>query len=595
MQVTRTDYAIIAGQAVVSAYCRDLEGNRSVVQAKDFRPYFYVPEDELDRIADQPHDSELYETIHGDKVWKIYVTLPEDVPVLREKFSRTYEADVLFSSRYLIDQIEKVEYTVPKILYLDIETDNRGRVPTPTNPTDCIICLSVYDNLSSAYTSFIWREDLSAGKNYGMFGDNLHEVNFYRDEVTMLRDFAAFVKATDADVVVGWNVQAFDLTYIINRMLKLGLDANQLSSAGRAYVKKDAEVIIKGCAVLDLYSAYRRMVPNQEESYKLDYIAKKVLGVGKVFEQADVKWLWKNDLDKLMEYNLQDVKLCVGINEKLRLIDFLDELRRLCFCQLEDTLATSKVIDSYILRTMHNRKVMPTKTHHEDSNTSVEGAIVIEPMGGINEYVAVFDVRSMYPSIILAAGLSPECISEELTPSCLNIDGIFIDQAKIGFLPEIVKNLFEQRNYYKALLKKEVHNSNNYALYDSRQQAYKVIMNALYGQTNYPNSRLYAPKIAKTITFLGRSALTHTKQFLEQLGFVVVYGDTDSLMWITKELNLSEISVILSKVNQELDVFCTKLGLRTGYLVMEFDKLYSKIFFVPKVKKRYVGNIVWEK
>ena len=66
-------------------------------------------------------------------------------------------------------------------------------------------------------------------------------------------------------------------------------------------------------------------------------------------------------------------------------------------------------------------------------------------------------------------------------------------------------------------------------------------------------------------------------------------------MWITKELNLSEISVILSKVNQELDVFCTKLGLRTGYLVMEFDKLYSKIFFVPKVKKRYVGNIVWEK
>ncbi|GAI73561.1 unnamed protein product, partial [marine sediment metagenome] len=78
--------------------------------------------------------------------------------------------------------------------------------------------------------------------------------------------------------------------------------------------------VIKGMALIDLYDAYRKFEFSQEESYTLDFIAKKVTGQGKIESSSNIKWLWKNDLDRLIKYNVNDVKITKDINDKLRLL-----------------------------------------------------------------------------------------------------------------------------------------------------------------------------------------------------------------------------------------------------------------------------------
>lgn len=584
MRLLRTEYKVEDGKPVVYLFQRE-NGKRVISTTSSFVPYFYIPADEIDKLSGIRADKQVYEAIDGTGLRKVYVSLPEDVPELREKFSKTYEADVLFATRALIDQVDSIELTEPKVLYLDIETDNKGRVPDTNKAEEPIICISAYT--SDLYSTFIWRQDLSTGSQSRIFDNSLHEIHYYRTEEEMLKAFVDFFRNEEADVVTGWNLLRFDLKYLLNRMAVLCMDANKLSPIGSAYIRREDDIVIKGVALIDLYDAYRHYTFGEEESYKLDFIARKVTGFGKVDSENNIKWMWRN-LDKLVDYNVNDVFLVKAVNDKLRLLEFMDELRRLCFCQLEDTLSASRMSDCYILRLFHNKKVFPTKTHHQ--RVSYQGAIVETWANGIRENVVAFDMKSLYPSLICSFNISPETLVE--SNNILHINNLTIDQSKKGFLPETIENLFRERAKYKVLMKGEEIGSELWQLYDTRQYALKTLLNALYGQTAYPNSRIYNPKVAETVTFLGRQIITWSKEFLEKLGYELLAVDTDSLFFSMKEIDLIEIENVLTLLNDSYSDFVKQYGLEKHILEMEFKKIYKRAFF--GTKKRYAGAICYQ-
>ena len=59
--------------------------------------------------------------------------------------------------------------------------------------------------------------------------------------------------------------------------------------------------------------------------------------------------------------------------------------------------------------------------------------------------------------------------------------------------------------------------------------AIKILMNSFYGVLGTPACRFYNPALANSITGLGRELLLWSKHWFEQAGYVVLYGDTDSL------------------------------------------------------------------
>jgi DNA polymerase elongation subunit (family B) len=326
----------------------------------------------------------------------------------------------------------------------------------------------------------------------------------------------------------------------------------------------------------------------------LDFIAKKETGEGKTDSDVNVRYLWKNNIEELVKYNTHDVLLCVKINEKVGAFSFLDELRRLSHCQLEDTLSPARTSDCFILKMFHDKLVFPSKVKRE--GMAFEGAFVGNFTKGIQKNVVVFDLRSLYPSIIRSWNLSQETVTQGSKfkgPSVVTVDGVDCNQGVPGFLPQVIEKLTVERNRYKKLMQAETYGAGNYKLYNDRQRALKTLLNALYGQTAYLGSRIYNPLVAKTVTYLGRQIIGWSKTQIEKYGFEVIYVDTDSIIWsVGEQIDLKLIRFILGILNESYNEFVSQYGLKEHYLEMELKKIYRRAFF-GEVKKKYAGHLIW--
>jgi len=594
MQLLRVEYKKIGNnKAEIYLFLRDNNRRRSVEIIQNFEPYFYIPVEEniTDYRVVRVEDRE-FESVSGRKLRKIITKLPENVAELRDKVSTSFEADILYPTRFTIDTIDIIEPTTPKILFLDIEVDAVGKIPNVNLAQEPIICISAYCNFDEIYTTFVFRPDLSPGTQDGLFEDSFHEVRYFRSEIDMLESFVEFIRSEEADVITGWNISRFDLPYLVNRLRNLQIDTNRLSPMNSCYLRDNREVIIRGVALIDLYDAYRHFTFSQEESYQLDFIARKVIGKGKTESQSNIRRMWKFELDKLINYNTNDCYLVKAIDEKLRLLDFMDEIRRISFCQLEDTLSASRIIDCYILKLFHNKIVFPTRQHHK--KYEYEGAFVETWASGIYENVVSFDLKSLYPSLLVDFNLSPDTMLNEHKDNSIKVGKYNVNMTKKGFLVEVIESLFKERAKYKELAKNEIIGSENWKIYDTRQYVLKTLLNAIYGQTAFIGSRIHDPRIAETITYLGRETIKWSKNIIEDLGYQALYCDTDGLFWTAnRQIDLEEIETAREIINSSYSDFVTKYGITKHSLDMQFEKIYRRAFFGRATKKKYAGHCIY--
>jgi len=292
-------------------------------------------------------------------------------------------------------------------------------------------------------------------------------------------------------------------------------------------------------------------------------------------------------------HNTNDVYICVALDRKKQLLEFLDEMRRLCYCQFEDCTTITRMADTFILRMFHGRKVFPSK-RHDNKVVEYEGAIVESKAGGLYENVAVYDIKSLYPSIVVTANLSPESMRDKAEPGTIQLGRCHVNQDVAGYLPEVIGYLFKERTKYKNLRDKEEYGTDNYKIYNMRQESVKRMLNALYGQTAYPKSRFYDPRVAETITWMGRQTITWSKDYVRSIGYKVIYLDTDSLHIVFDSPDIEQMLVVLSLINESYDEFVKQFGFTTHNFEIQFEKLYRKVFYNKDTKKRYAGALCWK-
>jgi len=646
LAVMQVDYTIEGSgpseRPIMHVFGRDADDEPEHVKVVGFRPYFYAPTDSLERppedeydvltgSAETDEDGEHFESIRGEKLTKIFGRTPRDVGNVRDEFDH-FEADILFPNRFLIDkdvesgievplrrdeegalvvvhdEVEAVESTArPRVNTFDIEVDDRHGFPEPEDAEQPIVCLTSHDSYDDEYV--VWLYDAPVGgvdapealEEYDPMAEQAdYEVRTFDSEEAMLRAFLEYVEDTDPDVLTGWNFEDFDAPYLVNRLENLGLSYDRLSRVNEVWAGGWGGPDIKGRVVFDLLYAYKRTQFTELESYRLDAVGEQELGVGKERYTGDIGDLWEQDPERLLEYNLRDVELCVELDRKQDIVAFWDEVRSFVGCKLEDAPTPGDAVDMYVLHKVHGDFALPSKGRHEGED--YEGGAVFDPITGVRENVTVLDLKSLYPMCMVTTNASPET---KVDPEAYDGEtyrapnGTHFRKEPDGIIREMVDELLSEREEKKSLRNENDPDSQDYERFDRQQAAVKVIMNSLYGVLGWDRFRLYDKEMGAAVTATGRDVIEFTETAANDLGKEVIYGDTDSVMLelgddVSKEDAIEQSFEIEEHINDSYDEFASEeLNAEEHRFQIEFEKLYRR-FFQAGTKKRYAGHIVWK-
>jgi DNA polymerase, archaea type len=607
ISINQIESSNVSNGTLLHIFGRDKDGNLHKIDVSGYRPYFYAPLDQADTlpaIGESYVDIDrIYYTIKGQELRRIYTVHPNDIREIRSRYQH-FEADIPFGTKFMLDFNVKsgieVDYknvdcgnVTPKdlnykakVCIADIECEDHRGFPEPDR--DAIIAITAWDSFSNNYITY-FHADIESYKV-----SDVHEVKVYKTEIEMLSAFIQYMIDVDPDIITGWNFIDFDLPYIIKRMIVIGADPTRMARLpGKISDRADK---LRGRVIFDLLTAYKRIhvAEGQEVSYRLDAVAESQLGEHKVKYDGNLTDLRKLNPKKLVEYNWKDVELCVKINNKNKIIDFYREISMYVGCPLDKTLNSSNVVDYYVLRQVIGKYILPSKGNV--NLESFEGATVFEPYSGLDEYISVLDLTSLYPMAMMTLNASPE--TKDPNGEIHAPDGTRFKKSPDGLARTIISNLFKERADKKNLRKTFKMGTPEYELYDMQQNVLKVIMNTYYGVSGYPRFRLYDHDIGGAVTSTGRAIIEHSKKIIEGEGYKVTYGDTDSnfvkIPGESMEIIIDKAKAVEKKLNDSYVGFAKQvLNADVSYFSTKFEKLYKRYYQGGK-KKRYAGNLIWK-
>jgi len=125
--------------------------------------------------------------------------------------------------------------------------------------------------------------------------------------------------------------------------------------------------------------------------------------------------------------------------------------------------------------------------------------------------------------------------------------GKFYFTKKPGFIPLLLKDIFEQRKKAKAEYKKK---PDRITL--ARSNAFKLLSASVHGYIGFFGARYYSKESSASILAYVRKFNQDTIKDIEKKGYKVLYGDTDSIAFLIGEKKKSDIKEFLKELNLKL-------------------------------------------
>ncbi|XP_044300677.1 DNA polymerase delta catalytic subunit [Varanus komodoensis] len=445
------------------------------------------------------------------------------------------------------------------------------------------------------------------------------QVLCFQKEADLLKAWAEFMRAVDPDIITGYNIQNFDLPYLITRAQTLKVHTFPIlgriparksvirdsSFQSKQMGRRENKVInMEGRAQFDLLQVLLR--DYKLRSYTLNAVSYHFLQEQKEDVQHSIITDLQNGTDqsrrRLAVYCLKDAYLPLRLLEKLMCVINYMEMARVTGVPLGYLLARGqqiKVVSQLLRQAMKQNLVMPVVK--SEGGEDYAGATVIEPQKGYYDVpIATLDFSSLYPSIMMAHNL---CYTTLLQKGAVEHYGLSAEQfirtptgdhfvkasVRKGLLPEILENLLAARKRAKEELKRETDPFKRQVL-DGRQLALKVSANSVYGFTGAQVGKLPCLEISQSVTGFGRQMIEKTKQLVESKYTIangygadakVVYGDTDSVMC---RLGVPSVAEAM-EVGREAATWVSSHF--TPPIKLEFEKVYFPYLLINK--KRYAG------
>ena len=453
------------------------------------------------------------------------------------------------------DSIDKFDKSKIRVFNIDIEVTSTEGFPEAEEAKYPVTAICVHDSVLDKFIVFgdnKWEHSKSE-----LPQELLDKTKYIQcsDEQQLLSKFIQYWTTFTPDIVTGWNIEMFDIPYLVNRITRVGLDANKLSPWGIVRERmiqtrhgREQTYKIVGVDDLDYIAMYRKN--KIQESYRLDFIASVELGERKLdySEVQGLHNLYFENYQKFIDYNIQDVNLVKRLDEKLGLIDATILVGYEACVNFSDVSSPVRTWDCLINKEMYqNRQVPHYSTSNIGNNSPIPGGFVKEPQVGKHGWCMSFDLNSLYPHLIMQFNISPETLIEnwqlwstdspekrvkrllnkedlgQVPEGCsISAAGFAFRNDKQGIIPKLMSKMYNDRKRYKKRMlsasselqkikgsgsEKEKELAQEVALYDLRQYVMKILLNSGYGAFINKYFRWFDTRLGEAITLSGQMVI----------------------------------------------------------------------------------------
>ena len=481
---------------------------------------------------------------------------------------------------------EMVDWEQDKVsvAIIDIEVGSENGFPDPYLANEPITAIAL--TFLNGHTYVFGCGDFN--------NDNPDSVTYLKckDEYTLCNKFIELWYKMYPDVITGWNTKFFDIPYLVNRFRKiLGEDKTKMLSPWNYISERKTNIngrlliaySFVGIESLDYIELYKWYAPGgkSQESYRLDNIAQVELGQGKISydEYENLHQLYRLNYQKFIEYNIKDVALIIKLEDKLKLIELALTLAYDTKCNYEDVFAQTRMWDSLTYSYLLGKGIIVPPKETQEKDSAFEGAYVKEPQVGLHNWVASFDLNSLYPHLMMQYNISPETLIEpenytdemrgvlsqgvtvdkmlmkqidtsRLVDVTITPNGQFFRTDIQGFLPKMMVEMYDDRKKFKKMMlqaqqeyenekdeRKKYEIDKRVARYNNLQLAKKVSLNSAYGALGSQYFRFYDLRMALGVTTAGQLSIrwieakinAYMNKLLGTDNDYVIASDTDSI------------------------------------------------------------------
>tara|TARA_Y100000287_G_scaffold185896_1_gene190600 strand:- start:965 stop:3445 length:2481 start_codon:yes stop_codon:yes gene_type:complete len=547
---------------------REFKDGEYIQKQVQYKPTFYVP----------TNKDSSFRSITGQNLEPKKFNSIAQARQFREKWKGVEGFDVhgierhpyAYISEYFPQDVEWMMRHI-RVMNLDIECECEDGFPEPTEAAEEI----------NAITFKMFGQDTKYVFGTQAWEHNDPTIKYFhcQNEKQLLKTFLEEYKKIYPDIITGWNVDKFDITYLYNRISKLFSNtiADQLSPWNITTVrewdtfnKKQQAYTLTGVEVVDYLQLYQKFTFKRRDSYKLENICQVELGKGKInYEEFGAMHLfYKKDYQKFLEYNVRDVTLVEELDDKLGLMSLMIQMAYTAKCNYLDAFRQVRYWDILIFNRLKQQNIIvPPSKGGAPKKQKFMGAYVKDPQVGMHEWVVSFDLNSLYPHLIMQYNISPETFSG-MTSDTTNVDmmlrkevrtnklfaqtpnGAKFSKRKQGFLPEILENLYDERVLWKRKMiehqrefektddpRRKQELNRKIAIAYNNQQVRKISLNSAYGAIGNEWFRYFEIGLAEAVTSSGQLAIKWVEQavnkylntILDTEDDYVVAIDTDSI------------------------------------------------------------------
>nr|BAR37019.1 DNA polymerase [uncultured Mediterranean phage uvMED] len=511
------------------------QGNKKVKLQVAYRPNHYVK---------SKKGQTAYRSLDGQPLEVVNLNSMGGARKFREQYEQVEGFDIHGYDRYVYTYIaDKFQGTIEpnakliRVASLDIECECEEGFPDPMEAKEKVNAITIKPFGKNSVTFGIGPWDAPANVDY---------VDC-QDEAFLLEEFIKYWDKQSFDIITGWNVNSFDITYLCNRIDRLFGDGyhKKLSPWRMSDVReftqygyqKNQVYNLYGVNVLDYLELYKKNTFIKQESYKLDHIAQVELGKGKLdySEYGSLHTLYRTNYPLFLEYNVRDVELIEELEDKLGFIELIQSMAYTAKCNYADTFGMVKYWETIIYNFLKEQGIQtpPQKLRGQDKTNKIEGAYVKEPLVGGHDWVVSFDLNSLYPHIIMQYNISPEKMIKgkvdvsvpKLLDGKTKITGDYavtpngaqFKKDKQGFLPELMEQFYDERKLWKKKMieyqiesesckdrarKRELNTLIKRAY--NNQQVRKIALNSAYGALANQWFAFFSVDLAEAITTSGQ-------------------------------------------------------------------------------------------